>query len=243
MDFYIGTSGLVVPFAQKDYPPAFKGKSRLHFYSSIFNSLEVNSSFYKNPREATIVNWESQVGEGFRFTFKIPKSVSHAKQLRYNTDDLDAFMRLVNVIDKKGCLLLQLPPRTTVDAFNEVRDLLERIRENDPGSSWSIAVEFRDASWYVGEVEETLSEFGACSVIHDMPKCPSPIKANDGFFYFRFHGEQGRYRGSYAPGVLANYATTIREWLAEGRTGYCYFNNTMGEAFANAKTLVALVLQ
>lgn len=242
MEFYIGTSGLAVPFAQKDYPPEFQGKSRLHFYSSFFNSIEINSSFYKNPKETTIAKWCSEVNEEFRFTFKIPKAISHAKELKYDPGEVDVFMKLINSTgEKNGCLLLQLPPRLKMDSFNEVYELIERIRENDPGESWHIAVEFRDASWYIGEVDEMLAEFNACMVMHDLPKCPVPLTVKGSFFYLRFHGEGGRYRGSYEPHVLERYAQLITAWLAEGKMGYCYFNNTMGDAFANAGSLRQLV--
>ena len=234
MQFYTGTSGLVVPFVQNDYPPAFQGKGRLHFYSSFFNSIEINSSFYKNTAAATVARWAAMVNEDFRFTFKMPKAISHAKDLKYTPGDIDMFMQVVNAAgNKKGCLLLQLPPKLKIDSFNEVHALLEQVRENDPGESWNVAVEFRDASWYIGEVDEMLAEFNACMVMHDLPKCPAPLQVKGDYFYLRFHGG-GRYRGSYSQKVLEKYAGLVKEWMQEGKSGYCYFNNTMGDAFANA---------
>src|SRR5688500_3758496 len=114
-EFYIGTSGIVVPIPQKDYPPAFHGRSRLSYYSSLLNSVEVNSSFYKNPKPATVAKWASEVGDDFRFTFKIPKAISHARDLAFDTADVATFVNLVDAIGaKKGCLLLQLPPGITI---------------------------------------------------------------------------------------------------------------------------------
>ncbi len=79
--FYSGTSGLVVPVPQALYPPEFKGKSRLNYYASLFNSIEINSTFYKMPKISTVSNWAESVPDEFRFTFKLSKAITHAKGL------------------------------------------------------------------------------------------------------------------------------------------------------------------
>jgi uncharacterized protein YecE (DUF72 family) len=241
-NLYIGTSGIVVPVPQTQYPEAFREKSRLCYYSSLLNSLEINSSFYKNPKSTTIAKWNLETGKDFRFTFKISKAISHAKDLAFDAAAVDEFMALMNGIsNKKGCLLLQLPPKTSIDSFIQLQKLLLQIHSNDTAKEWRIAVEFRHSSWYIAEVEELFAEYNACRVIHDIPKSATPIKVTGDLFYLRFHGEEGRYRGSYDEVVLKRYASIIKEWLTAGKTGYCYFNNTMGDAFANARTLISLV--
>jgi uncharacterized protein YecE (DUF72 family) len=243
-NFYIGTSGIVVPVAQSQYPAAYIGKSRLGFYSSLFNSLEVNSSFYKDPRQSTIEKWSREVNDDFRFTFKISKAITHAKGLQFNNDDIDRFISLIDSIgNKKGCILVQLPPSVSIISIEQLHKLLQQIRINTSGSSWKIAVEFRHSSWYQNEneSENLLKEFYACMVIHDLPRLVTPVKAEGDFFYLRFHGAGGLYRGSYELTVLQQYAKTIKEWLKEGKMGYCYFNNTMGDAYENAKMLNELV--
>ena len=239
---YIGTSGIVVPVPQSQYPAQFQGRSRLSFYSSLLNSLEVNSSFYKNPGAATIEKWVSEVNPGFKFTFKIPKQISHAPELRFDQAYVDAFLEIINsAAEKSGCILVQLPPSLQAAQTQQLEKLLKRIRKNDRSNSWKIAVEFRHFSWYNDDTTKLLEGFNACMVIHDLPKSATPVHEQGNFFYLRFHGENGRYRGSYNDEVLSQYAKKIKKWINQGRTGYCYFNNTMGDAFANAEKLNHLV--
>jgi len=109
--FYSGTRGLVLPVPQVLYPPEFSGKSRLTYYASLFNSVEINSSFYKMPKAATVLKWADSVPQNFQFTFKLLKAVTHAKALDFSAEDVDLFIQTVNNIgNKKGCLLVQFPP-------------------------------------------------------------------------------------------------------------------------------------
>ena len=80
--FYCGTSNVVLPVPNKThYPKAYQDKSRLHYYASIFNSVEINSSFAKVPRAKTVERWADDVPENFRFTFKLWRGITHAKEL------------------------------------------------------------------------------------------------------------------------------------------------------------------
>ncbi|RYF86630.1 MAG: DUF72 domain-containing protein, partial [Chitinophagaceae bacterium] len=109
--FYSGTSNIVLPIKQSEYPPEYQGASRLTYYASLASSLEVNSSFYRIPKPATVEKWRESVPANFRFTFKVPKTVTHAKGLQFNQDELERFAETVeHAGEKKGCLLVQLPP-------------------------------------------------------------------------------------------------------------------------------------
>src|SRR5688572_27388286 len=104
--FYAGTSGLVVPVRKELYPREFQGKSRLTYYSSLFNSIEINSSFYKTPKAATVGRWSESVPDNFRFTFKLSKAITHSKKLEFDILLLELFFNAINHIgNKKGCLL------------------------------------------------------------------------------------------------------------------------------------------
>ena len=83
-----------------------------------------------------------------------------------------------------------------------------------------------------------LERYRAAVVIHDMPKCPTPlIDMEARIVYLRFHGEKGDYRGSYTDEYLQEYAAYIKDWITEGKTVFAYFNNTMGQAVHNAIAL------
>ncbi len=238
--FYGGTSGLVLPVPNKAfYPPDFKDKSRLCYYSSLFNSIEINSSFYKVPLTSTVKKWAWEVPDNFRFTFKLWKGITHNKLLTFNADDVTRFIDVVNHAEsKKGCLLVQFPKSITINEYPGFKKLIEAISRADPQKHWKIAIEFRSISWYIEEVYEFLDEHKAGIVLHDMPSSITPmISLDNDFTYLRFHGPGGGYRGSYSDDVLMEYASYIKEWQDEGKTVYCYFNNTMGEALKNLVTL------
>src|SRR4051812_3794263 len=106
----IGTSNVVVPGSKKEYPEAFQAGSRLTYYGSLFNTVEVNSSFYKVPLPKTFERWASEVPDDFRFTVKFWKLVTHTKKLAYDEGNIERFMEAADFLgNKKGCLLVQFP--------------------------------------------------------------------------------------------------------------------------------------
>jgi len=244
--FYSGTSGLVLPVPNKvSYPPDFQDKTRLIYYGSLFNSIEVNSSFYKLPQGKTVAKWASEVPDNFKFTYKLWQDITHQKGLSFNPDDVTRFMQVINQAgDKKGSLLVQFPPSIKSDSIPQLQNLLSTIRQNDEEQQWDIAIEFRHKSWYTDKTYQLLDQYQMGMVIHDLPASASPLEILDrDFIYLRFHGPNGGYRGSYNDDFLSEYATYITEWLADDKTVYAYFNNTMGDAVHNLATLNNYVKQ
>jgi len=237
--FYGGISGLQVPIPKRDFPPEFADKSRLNFYASLFNSIEINSSFYKLPQAKTVAKWALDVPENFKFTYKLWRDITHNKNLLFKPEDVDRFIEGINHAgDKKGCLLVQFPPSITIASRGQLEYLLSVIRNIDPSEEWKLTIEFRHRSWYNDSIYELLQKYKASLVIQDMPASVSPLIAlADDHIYLRFHGPNGGYRGSYADDFLYEYAQYVKEWMAEGKDVYAYFNNTMGNAINN---LVAL---
>ncbi|MCG2614313.1 DUF72 domain-containing protein [Terrimonas sp. NA20] len=240
---WIGTSNVVVPGNKTTFPPVFQQSSRLHYYASIFNSVEINSSFYKIPQEKTYEKWATEVPPSFRFSIKLTKEASHAKNLEWNEEAVEKFMQTAKGLgNKKGSLLIQFPGKITLDHFNEVQRILEKISTLDYDHSWHKAVEFRNNSWYISETRELLNEFSAGMVLHDHPKAKmNEVKDKADFVYLRYHGPKGDYRDSYSDVFLEQQASQIKDWLKDGRTVYAYFNNTIGNAFENAKHLQHLL--
>jgi uncharacterized protein YecE (DUF72 family) len=239
----IGTSNIVVPGNRESYPPAYKGRSRLNYYSSFFNSLEVNSSFYKVPMPATFEKWTLDVPDNFTFTVKLWKEVTHAKELNFDPSLIDHFLNAAGRLGrKKGCLLVQFPGKITIGYYSQVEKILQLINEYDPIDKWRIAVEFRNSSWYTGETFELMDEYGASIVLHDIPKARNAeINKKASFIFIRLHGPAGDYRGSYSNALLKEYAIKIKDFLKTGKDVYAYFNNTIGSAFENAIVLQGMV--
>lgn len=236
--FYSGTSGLVLPFPKYKFPEDFQRSSRLTYYSSLFESIEINRSFYVLPNGKTLAKWSNEVHEHFKFTFKLWKQITHTKGLQFQESDVKKFMDAIdNVGEKKGCLLIQFPASIKGQHRHQLEHLLQVVQANDTNNSWKVATEFRDSSWYTEETYDLADAYGATIVIHDKSKAASPHVTRFKTVYIRFHGPQGDYRGTYNEAFLYEYTTYIREWLDEGKSVFVYFNNTMGKAFDNLKTL------
>jgi uncharacterized protein YecE (DUF72 family) len=238
--FYSGTSGVVLPVPNKEFFPAeFKEKSRLEYYASLFNSVEVNSSFYKVPMASTVRKWAESVPEDFRFTFKLWREITHNKGLVFQEKDVMNFVETINQAgDKKGCLLVQFPPSLKISMFSALQKLIESIREADPEYQWKTVVEFRDPSWYHDEVYELIEQSGMGIVSHDKPLSRTPVMDSPvSFKYLRFHGPNGDYKGHYSDDLLYDYAELIDQWKDEGKEVYCYFNNTAGDAVQNLNSI------
>jgi uncharacterized protein YecE (DUF72 family) len=232
-NFFSGLSGVVLPVPKYQFPDEFKSASRLTYYATFFNSIEINSSFYKIPMKTTVATWASSVPENFRFTFKLFREVTHVKELNFDDRHIEQFIETISHAgDKRGCLLVQFPPGLKNDSINQLDRLLNSIKLADTDDLWKVAVEFRSKGWYNEEVFDILKYFNCALVIHDIPKSATP-RSNlpSDFVYVRFHGPTGNYRGSYSDAFLVEYSQYIKEWLQEGKTVYVYFNNTAGDAF------------
>jgi uncharacterized protein YecE (DUF72 family) len=234
---YCGTSGIVLPVPNKQaFPEAFRAGSRLTYYASLFNSLEVNSSFYKIPQQKTLARWVEEVPANFRFTVKLWREITHVPSLAFSSADVKRFMHAAAGIGpKKGALLLQLPPGLKSAGSPQLARLLEMIS----GDGWKIAVEFRDKSWYTAATDGLLERFNAVRVMQDMPASFKwePM-AFSYFIYMRYHGPAGDYKGGYPEDRLKQDAARIKSWLKESKDVYVYFNNTIDGAFANARSLI-----
>lgn len=239
-NFYSGTSGVVLPVPNKlSFPPEFQDKSRLTYYASLFNSVEINSSFYKIPMAATVGKWATDVSEDFRFTFKLWKGITHNKALNFNVEDVNRFLQVINNAEnKKGCLLVQFPPSLKIANRLQLEKLMAVIQNADIEQNWKIALEFRDRSWYCEDIYDLISSYNMGIVLHDKSAAASPLlEQATAFVYLRFHGPGGNYKGSYDDDFLYEYAQYIKDWQSEGKSVFVYFNNTMGNAVNNLKTL------
>ncbi|MCE6992449.1 DUF72 domain-containing protein [Dyadobacter sp. CY323] len=242
--FYAGTSGLVLPVPNKQfYPPEFQDKSRLTYYASLFNSIEINSSFYKVPLASTVRNWASQVPENFKFTFKLWRDITHNKGLLFDPESVARFMQVIDHAgDKKGCLLVQFPPSLKVIMRPQLEKLLVSISDANPENQWKVALEFRHSSWYEDDIFELIDHFGYQIVTHDKPgSAPGFLESGPNFKYLRFHGPNGDYKGQYENDFLYEYAEHIQDWIDEGKTVYAYFNNTMGAAIKDLNLLNSII--
>lgn len=244
---YAGTSGLVLPVANKQaFPPAYRDSPRLTNYASLFNSIEINSTFYRIPMVATFARWALEVPDHFQFTVKLWRGITHVAGLRFDPEDVYRFLQAADLLGrKKGCLLIQLPPGLQAGAIAQLERLLDTVSRHDPYATWQLAVEFRHRSWYHPDVNAILFRHRAVRVLHDMPAsaiAELPVgHPTLPLIYLRFHGPEGDYKGGYTHTLLAAWADRIAGWLSGQKKVYVYFNNTIGDALIDLARLTALL--
>ena len=242
---YVGTSGWNYKhWRNLIYPPKFAQKNWLTFIADRFDTVEVNTSFYRIPKRETIAAWQDSTPSDFRFALKIWRGITHYRKLKNGADLTSRFLDVAEVLDlsRRAPLLLQLPPNQKRDT-EKLAAFLEEFR-GLPNSGWQIAVEFRSDDWLHRDVYKALDRQKAALCIHDMPGRGASEEPNDvNFVYVRRHGTtEGRYTGSYSDSLLRTDASRVRRWLNEGRTVYVYYNNDIGgHAFHNAKQLRSMI--
>jgi uncharacterized protein YecE (DUF72 family) len=217
------------------YPAELPQRRWFEYYASLFDTVEINNTFYRLPSESMVEAWARQAPPGFVYALKLGAFGSHRMKLR------DAASWLPNHLDRAarlgphlGPTLVQLPPRwkrnaERLDEFLAVAP--KRLR-------W--AVELRDPTWLHDDVYEVLQRHGAALCLHDLLADHPWVRTTD-WVYARYHGPNAReakYQGRYGPDKLRVTAERLGRWLSEGFDVYAYFNNDYeGHAVQDASWL------
>ncbi len=217
----IGTSGWQYDHWKGAFYPQDLSKSKyLQYCAEQFNTLEINSTFYRLPSRKSIASWCDTVPSDFVFSVKASRYITHMKKLKNPEQTLPPFFRAVEAFkDKLGPILFQLPPKWR---FNPGRlfDFLEALP-----SGHRYAFEFRDPSWFDSRALDALTEIGAAFCMYELAGAVSPKDITADFIYIRLHGPEGPYQGRYGKNGLAGWAGALYAWSEQGREVYCYFDN------------------
>jgi uncharacterized protein YecE (DUF72 family) len=222
--FRIGTAGWsIAREAAGAFPTEGSGLER---YAAVLPCAEINSSFHRPHRASTWEKWRDSVPAGFRFSVKVPKTVTHEARLAGADTLVDAFLAEAGLLDHRlAVLLVQLPPSLALDA-EVAAPFLSRLRER---SSVRVTVEPRHPSWFTDEAASLLRDCGASRAGADPARVPGaevPLVV-EGLAYWRLHGSPVVYRSSYADRI-ADLAATIRGTAASDR--WVIFDNTASSA-------------
>lgn len=233
---YIGTAGWTIPRTQQHHFPP--GESHLARYSQVFCAVEINSTFNRPHRAATFERWAASVPRTFRFSIKLPRTITHDQRLARSATLLDPFLSSLKPLGSRlGCLLVQLPPSLAFDA-RVVRAFLAAMRERfDRG----IAVEPRHASWFECRVDRMLDDFEVSRVAADPPRATGDGEPGgwNGLAYFRLHGSPRIYYSSYEQQALAALALKLKDLRKQRVPAWCIFDNTtLGAATGNALSML-----
>lgn len=231
----IGCAGWSLPRDQWPHFPA-EG-SHLERYAARFDAVEIDTSFYRPHRLETYARWAASTPAQFRFAVKLPKSITHERQLVDAMPLFDDFLaQLGGLGDKLGCLLVQLAPRLAFDAAVALR-YFGSVRQRYNGR---VALEPRHVSWFAPEADALLAEYRvgrvqADPVLHDRAVAPGGWP---GLVYLRMHGTPRVYWSAYDDALLARVAQRLREAQGDGAECWCVLDNTAGgAAIGNALTL------
>lgn len=202
------------------YPADLRRESWLPSYATRFDTVEINSSFYRLPEADTFARWREAVPARFAFAVKASRFLTHMKKLKDPEEPLERFFHRAGELGRRlAVVLYQLPPRWKPDIGR-----LESFLEAAPSRPLQV-VEFRDTAWYSDRILHAVEKKGFAVCLHDMPGCAPPRVAIGPFIYVRFHGHGAKYDGRYPDEVLEDWATWLDAEVGKGRRAFVYFNN------------------
>jgi uncharacterized protein YecE (DUF72 family) len=226
-DLRVGCMG----FAYKEwvgpfYPLGTPSKEYLRRYSSCFQTVELDTTFYAPPRLSAVEKWRDDTPDDFTFAAKVWQRITHEKRFEDCGEDLGVHLRAMEPLGGKlGPLLLQCPPDLTIEALPAFEAFLRAL---PAGFRW--AVEFRHRSWLVPNVYELLAEHNVCLVGADLYFMPTTTVQTADFLYIRLLGN--RKQITEIGTVVRERATDVREWadrfnamLPDADAGWVFANN------------------
>jgi uncharacterized protein YecE (DUF72 family) len=189
---HIGTMGWSYGFWKGSfYPEELASKNFLNYYSKRFNSVEVNSTFYRIPRGKTIIEWDKSTPQGFKFSLKFPQKITHVKMLQNCEDETKVFLeRAILLEEKLGVLLLQFPPTFGSKNF----PLLVKYLKNLP-RKFHYTIEVRNKSLLNDDFYALLREGNVALTWVDTVKMSLVTELTADFIYVRWEGDRSKVRG------------------------------------------------
>jgi uncharacterized protein YecE (DUF72 family) len=235
----IGTSGWSYDhWTEVLYRPGLPAGARLSRYVEEFETVELNASFYRWPRDTAFRSWNERLPADFALSVKAHRGLTHFRRLR----DPEPWIERIesawrDLGSRPKVLLVQLHPEQQRDdaRLDHFLALLANVR---------VAVELRHPSWDDPAVYELLERRGAAYVVMSGAGLACVLRATTDFVYVRMHGPDpdALYAGSYSPDDLQWWTERIAEWTQQGRDVFVYFNNDgHGYAVDNARELIRLV--
>ncbi len=228
---FIGTSGWNYDHWRGTfYPESIKKKEWFSHYQSQLSTVEINNTFYNLPSKKTFEDWQTSTAEGFLFSVKASRYITHMKKLKDPEQSTPKFFDAVQGLgDKLGPVLFQLPPKWK----KNTERLQSFVRELPEGFRYTF--EFRDHSWFDAEIYQILSNNNIAFCIYHLEGFETPRETTADFVYIRLHGPKAAYQGKYSREELSGWAGALSAWQRQGKDIYLYFDNDqLGYAPQNA---------
>lgn len=239
--WHIGCSGFhYKEWKETFYPKSLPQKQWFDYYAKHFNTLELNVTFYRFPTLKSLHNWYDKSPEGFSFSSKVPRSITHYKKFEETENMLKDFYQVLKegLKEKLSCVLFQLPPQ--ISFSNEM--LKKIISQTD--ASFNNVIEFRNSTWWRDDVKTILKEnhISFCGV--SFPKISfDDAVINTPLCYYRFHGVPKLFYSEYDQAFIKKIHEQIRK-DSTVKNAFIYFNNTASlAALHNASYFQELITE
>lgn len=230
---YIGCSG----FHYKEwknifYPDGLPQSKWFAFYCEHFNTLELNTTFYKFPTVKSLQKWYDNSPVDFKFTVKAPRLIPHYKRFSECESYLDDFYSACSqgFKNKLGCVLFQLHPQIKYSE-ESLKNIISSL-----DISFKNVLEFRDESWWNESVFKALKKQNIIFSGISYPKLPDALIPTHSNLYYRLHGVPVLYKSAYPEKFLEEKFSGLSK--SKINEAWIYFNNTWGSAaIENARYL------
>jgi uncharacterized protein YecE (DUF72 family) len=224
---HIGTMGWSYGFwVGKLYPEGTASKGFLLEYSRNFNTVEIDSTFYRIPSKETVITWKEQTPEGFLFSAKFPRIITHVKMLQKCEEEVDMFIERISQLQSKlGPLLLQFPSAFKPEHIPLLRDFLPTLPKKH-----RFVVEVRNRKLLKEAFYSVLRENGVALALVDSPFVPAVEVMSTDFAYIRWEGDRRKVKGLLGQvefdrtGSITKWAERIKTFLDASKEVFGYFS-------------------
>jgi uncharacterized protein YecE (DUF72 family) len=229
---YVGTAGWAIPARYKDVLPGTL--SHLERYAQRLAAVEINSSFHRHHQPQTYRRWSASVPANFRFSVKVPRTLTHSGELSSEACVLDRFIDEIHGLGAKlGVILVQLPPKLVFEERLS-HEFFQALRKR---TDVQVTCEPRHPSWGSERADRLLAKWRVSRVAADPAPWPGAGEPGGArrLAYFRLHGQPRKYYSDYDPEGLASLRKQVS--IARGRASevWIIFDNTaLGHALGNA---------
>ncbi len=238
-EIMVGCSGFnYFSWKGRFYPEDLPQKKWLQYYSSVFNSVELNVTFYRLPSKSTFKRWYRETPDNFSFVLKGSRLITHLRKLNEVEEPLQAFFENALFLGEKLKVTLWQFSRGFGLDIKKLEDFLKLL------STYKVraAFEFRNESWIKEEVFQVISGYGFTLCMADWPSFLDELPVRSEYVYIRRHGHQGSYSTCYTEEEIMRDAKRIKGYAEEGKDVYIFFNNdAYAYATLNARQLMDIL--
>ena len=228
LNIFAGTSGWSYDqWADTFYPHGLRSGRYLKYYSTRYNAVEIDSTFYRIPDDQTILKWMKLTHENFKFCPKMFRGVTHDLRLENTEKIIDDFIKKIALFGKRlGITLVQMPPSLKYKNVKLMKDFIECLPQG-----FAFSFEFRDNSWFNDEINSLLSDYGMGIAWSDTPFVNKHYDLTNNLLYLRLVGDRTISQSGFGKTLIdrndqiEEWATKIEEVNGRIESAFIFANN------------------